>query len=138
MVSIEKIKVLYNKKPIPTSKRTVSDVFEGEKLEAGKIVEMGVMVIGGAPDPPTKIGAGSSSDIPQAGTRKTAQTTLPEGMEGIEKVSSPSPVQGPSGKEILETDEFWIDLQGYLEQRVKDEAQAIRLVQKWKSNWYVD
>lgn len=138
MVSIEKIKVLYNKKPIPTSKRTVSDVFEGEKLEAGKVVEMGVMVMGGAADPPAKMGAGLSSEIPQAGTEKTAPATLLERTEGIMKLSSPSPVQGPSGKEVLDTAEFWIDLQGYLEQRVKDEAQALRLVQKWKSNWMMD
>lgn len=134
---MEKIKLLYNKKPVPASKKTVSDVLQGERLEKGKTVDMGVMIIGGAPDPPARASAVSGgADVPRAG--KETPAPLSETTETTEKVSSPPPVQGPSGTAILATEEFWTDLQGYLEQRVKDEAQALRLVQKWKSNWNVD
>ena len=134
VVATEKIKILYNKKPIPASKKTISDVLEGESLEQGKTVEMGVMVIGGAPDPPPKTDTTPGNEAVQIADK--AADVPSEKMEGIETVSSPSPpVQGPSGKEILETEQFWKDLQGYLEQRIKDEAEAERLVQRWKSGW---
>lgn len=102
------------------------------------------MVLGGAPDPPPKPDTLSRSDTAAAqgvAAEEAAEAPAPqapEKMEGIEKLSSPPPVQGPSGKEILETEEFWKDLQGYLEQRIKAEAEAARLVQKWKSDWNTD
>jgi ubiquitin-like protein 4 len=109
-------------------------------LEKGKTVEMGVMVLGGAPDPPAKTGPTHGGDAAPVPPSAAAEFPAPaaEKMDGIEEVSSPPPVQGPSGKEILETEEFWTDIQGYLEQRIKSEAEAVRLVQKWKSNWKED
>jgi ubiquitin-like protein 4 len=137
-VAAEKIKILHNKKPVPASKKTVSDVLEGRDREKGKTVELGVMIMGGVPDPPVMSGATSRAEATPSGLGGVADTSAsppPEGMEGIETVSSPPIGQGLSGKEVLETDEFWMDLQGYLQQRLKDEAQAVRLVQKWKSSW---
>ncbi|KAF7510263.1 hypothetical protein GJ744_006959 [Endocarpon pusillum] len=138
VVATEKIKILFNKKPVPASKKTISHVLEGESLEQqGKTVEMGVMVIGGAPDPPPKTDPTPGNEAVQ--TVDKAADGPSERMEGIETVTSPppppAPVQGPSGKAILETEQFWKDLQGYLEQRIKDEAEAGSLVQKWKSDW---
>lgn len=98
------------------------------------------MVLGGAPDPPRKTGpihGGNTMPVPPS-VAPEVPTPAAEKMDGIEKVSLPPPVQGPSGKEILETEEFWTDLQGYLEQRIKSETEAVRLVQKWKSNWKED
>jgi hypothetical protein len=46
-VSVEKIKILYNKKLVPASKKTIVDaVNDGARKE----IEFGVMVMGGAPD----------------------------------------------------------------------------------------
>ena len=96
------------------------------------------MILGGAPDPPSKMSATSGGDAAPAAAEEAAEAVLAEKMEGIETISSPRPVQGPSGREILETEDFWTDLQGFLEQRIKDEGQAARLVQKWKGNWKID
>jgi ubiquitin-like protein 4 len=104
------------------------------------------MVLGGAPDPPPKTNAssGSAVAVPRAvavgheAEASAPSAPTPEKMEGIEKVSSPPPVQGPSGKQILQTEDFWKDLQGFLEQRIKHEAEAVRLVQKWRSGWNAD
>jgi len=101
------------------------------------------MVLGGAPDPPPRMDASSGSaaaDPPAVAAGQEVEASappasVPEKMEGIEKLSSPPPVQGPSGKQILQTEDFWKDLQGFLEQRIKDEAEALRLVQKWRSAW---
>lgn len=125
---------------MPASKKTVGDVLEGESMEKGKTVDMGVMILGGAPDPPAKRGEVSGHDAApaMAGEVGEAPAPPPDHMEGIEKISSPPPVQGPSGRQILRTNDFWTDLQGYLEQRIKDEAEAVRLVQKWKSNWNLE
>lgn len=142
MVAAEKIKILYNKKPVPASKKTVADVLEGEDLAKGESVDFGVMIMGGAPDPPSRAGAAPPAEVAHSGVEGVAEAPQApppaKSMEGIEKTSSPVPAYGLSGKEVLETDEFWTDLQGYLQQRLKDEAQAVRLVQKWKSSWQKD
>jgi hypothetical protein len=43
--------------------------------------------------------------------------------------------QGPSGKEVLGTDEFWGDLKGFLVQRLRDEAEAEKLFGTFKTAW---
>lgn len=131
----EKIKILHNRKPISASKKTISDLFEGQGDDMGNLVEMGVMIIGRIPDPSAKSGAAAQgSEVLDGTTIDTSGPPPAERMEGIEKASSPPPVQGARGREILETNEFWEDLQGYLEQRIKDEMEAARLVQRWKSS----
>ncbi|ERF76520.1 hypothetical protein EPUS_08912 [Endocarpon pusillum Z07020] len=89
----------------------------------------------GAPDPPPKTDTTPANEAGQ--TTDKAADVPSEGMEGIETVTSPPPPPPPPppGKEILETEQFWKDLQGYLEQRIKDEAEAASLVQKWKGDW---
>ena len=42
---------------------------------------------------------------------------------------------GPSGSSILETNEFWVDLHGFLQQRIKDAAQAEELSNLFKKTW---
>lgn len=141
VVAIEKIKLLFNKKPIPSSKKTVSDVIGDADREKGKPVEIGVMVMGGAVDPPAQTSRmfGTAGGQTVATEAAAAQAPPPDDMEGIEKATTIlPPVQGPSGKQVWETDEFWTDLQGFLEQRIKDEIQAARLVHIWKASCKTD
>ena len=41
----------------------------------------------------------------------------------------------PTGSDALETDEFWADLNGFLMQRLKDEAAAEEMGRLFKSSW---
>ena len=45
--------------------------------------------------------------------------------------------QGPSGKEVV-NDEFWTDLQAFVVQRIRDEAEGKRLVGIFKGAWEKD
>ncbi|KAG7010106.1 hypothetical protein G7Y79_00001g003780 [Physcia stellaris] len=112
----EGIKVLYNKKPCADSK-TVKDVLgDGE---VGEEVEFGVMIMGAA-------AAAMGTEGGQ------------EGKEGGEKmdVDTAAPVaQGPSGDEVLEGEEFWEDLKGFLSQRLKDEGKAREVVEVFRTGW---
>lgn len=107
-VALDKIKILYRRKPVSGTGKTVAEVLADEPdiLVGGKEVEFGVMIIGGA---------------------KTIDAAAqPEPAEQRD-VSPPKPAVGPSGEEVLKTEVFWDDLQGYLEQRLKDEHEAKRL-----------
>ena len=109
-IPLEKIKILYKRKPV--SNKTVAELLsdEPDMLSGGKEVEFGVMVMGGA-----KVVESTSS------TAAAAET----GAAG--EKPSPSAAVGPNGKEVLQTDAFWEDLQGYLSQRIKDVDEAQRL-----------
>jgi len=137
VVNVEKIKILYNKKPIPPSKKTVAEAIEGSG--DGKDVEFGVMVIGGAPDQVVQSPAVEASSAPgsEAAAAEVASAVATEAvpMEGIEKVTSPTPAQGPSGAEVLAQAEFWDDLQGFLEQRLKDESEAVKWRKVFEGAW---
>lgn len=121
--SIEGIKVLYNKKPCADSK-TIKDVLgDGE---VGEEVEFGVMIMGGAA---AAIG-GEGGQAEEEGKK--------EGAEGGEKmdVDTTAPVaQGPSGDEVLESEEFWDDLKGFLSQRLKDDGKAKDVVEVFRTGW---
>jgi hypothetical protein len=138
VVSVEKIKILYNKKPVPASKKTIADVVDDG---VGKEIEFGVMVMGGAPDqvksPAEAVPATDAVSTAGAPEPVDVNTTP---MEGIEKVSSPPvsmPVggSGPSGVEVLKEAGFWDDLQGFLEQRLRDEGEAGRLRKVFEEAW---
>ena len=135
-MSVEKIKILYNKKPVPASKKTIADAVEDG---AGKEIEFGVMVMGGAPDqvmsPAEAAPSTDAASVAQAPEEVDMNATP---MEGIEVVTSP-PVaaegSGPSGLEVLQQAEFWNDLQGFLEQRLRDEAEAEKLRKVFEEAW---
>ncbi|BCR89920.1 uncharacterized protein ACHE_51118A [Aspergillus chevalieri] len=116
-VSVEKIKILYKRKPV--SGKTVSEVLadEPELLGGGKEIEFGVMVMGGATVVEPVSGTGEKGD-----------------GEGEGEVTA-KPVVGPSGEDVLETEAFWDDLQGFLMQRVKDVEEAKRLRALFKGAW---
>lgn len=113
-VALDKIKILYKRKPV--TGKTIAELLEGEPelLAGGKTVEFGVMIMGGA-----KAVAGEAG-------KETHEAP---------SSSSPKPAVGPSGEAVVETDAFWSDLEGYLEQRVKDVEEAQKLTMLFKGAW---
>ena len=104
-IPVEKLKLLAAKKPVPDTK-VLKDVVD----EGATSVELGLMVLGGA------------ASIIKKETAPTGETET----EGT------SVAQGLAGSGVLETDAFWDDLRGFLQQRVRDEKLANDLVAKWK------
>jgi hypothetical protein len=114
-VALDKIKVLYRRKPVPGTGKTVAEVLadEPEMLAGGKEVEFGVMIIGGA----------------------KATEAVESQPEVAQEQDVPKPAVGPSGAEVLQTEAFWEDLQGFMEQRLKDADEAKRLAVLFKGAW---
>ncbi|KAL4939823.1 hypothetical protein BDV06DRAFT_224661 [Aspergillus oleicola] len=127
-VASEKIKILFKRKPVSGNAKTVSEVVSdaGEEalLGGGGSVEFGVMVMGGARvlDSPE----GQS----QGQVEGQAERKVSEGGETTAKAAV-----GPSGEDVLQTVQFWDDLQGYLEQRLKDEDVARKMRGLFKGAW---
>ena len=113
-----KIKILYKKKPV-TDAKTVAEVIGSE---AGGDVEFSIMVLGGAV-------AGGTPPVasPPAAAPSEADKGLAAGA-GAAAV-------GPSGKEIVATEEFWGDLKNFVLQRIKDEQEGERLVGVFRGAW---
>ena len=114
-VPLDKIKILYRRKPVTGTGKTVAEILadEPEMLAGGKAVEFGLMIIGGA----QAIGVPSQAEAAK------------------DNVSPPKAAVGPSGAEVLQTEAFWDDLEGYLEQRLKDTDEAKHLQALFKSAW---
>lgn len=157
VASVDKIKILHNKKPIPASKETVADIADPDT----KDVELGVMVMGGAPDPPPQdttttsvtarapepAGPGSENAAIEAetGVNPADETNAANAMQGVEATTLPGkaesqPIQPgeEAGAAVLHSQEFWSDLEGFLAQRIRDQGEATRLrgvfEQAWRSN----
>ncbi|KAK4944356.1 hypothetical protein LTR10_016242 [Elasticomyces elasticus] len=138
VVQADKIKILYNKKPIPPSKKTVAEALDG--LVPSGDVEFGVMVMGGAPDPPPQApaemaAAPESEKAAVEAEGQTAESTAIEGVETTQPESEPVQPGGSSGEQVLQTSEFWDDLQGFLEQRIRDQAEAVKLRGVFEKAW---
>lgn len=123
-IPLEKIKILYKRKPV--SNKTVAELLSDEPgmLSGGKEVEFGIMIMGGA----------KVVELTPSAAAVTAAETGAETGAADEK-PSPSAAVGPSGKEVLQTSAFWDDLQGYLSQRIKDVDEAQRLRTLFHSAW---
>ncbi|OXV11165.1 hypothetical protein Egran_01076 [Elaphomyces granulatus] len=113
VVALDKIKILYKKKPV--AGKTVADVLadEPEALNGGKEIEFGVMIIGGA----NVVEPNVSGITAIAGTLASASNSVPE----------------PG---VLQTDAFWKDLETFLEQRINDRLEAVRLASLFKTTWH--
>ena len=122
-ISASKIKILYKKRPVPDSK-TVAEVI-GQDVTGD--VEFGVMVMAGAAASPA---AGTPVTSPPAAAPSEAEKGLGSGSAD----GGPA-AQGPSGKEIVATEEFWSDLKNFVMQRTRDEAEAERLTGVFKGAW---
>lgn len=122
----DKIKILHKKKPVGgSSERTIAEILsesEPEVLSGGKTVEFGIMILGGASVKP------EVTESPAGAGAKVAET---------EPYPS-KPAEGASGFEVLQTEEFWKDLEGFLELRTKDTVESLRLAGIFKRAWQAD
>ncbi|KAJ5688853.1 hypothetical protein N7462_003245 [Penicillium macrosclerotiorum] len=116
-IALDKIKILYQRKPVPGTGKTMAEILADEPgmLAGGKEVEFGVMILGGA----------KAVELSESQPEATETQNTPPQKAAI----------GPSGAEVVRTEAFWNDLQGYLEQRLKDEAEAKRLHALFKEVW---
>ncbi|EME43005.1 hypothetical protein DOTSEDRAFT_53942 [Dothistroma septosporum NZE10] len=128
----DKIKVLYNKKPVADLK-TLKDIgIEGD-------AELSLMIMGG--------GGGTPRAQSPAVTAEKERVPVPDmkadSMDVDEKTSAPESEKATAEAEekkeaqgaaaILKTDEFWADLGGFLSQRLRDDEVAARLLTVFKS-----
>ncbi|OJK04888.1 hypothetical protein ASPACDRAFT_56311 [Aspergillus aculeatus ATCC 16872] len=122
--ALEKIKILYRKKPV-TGNKTLAEMLSEEPalLVGGKEVEVAVMVLGGG-----RVVADADAEGEQEGEGK-----VEDAAAAVESVSKPA--VGPSGEEVVKTEAFWEDLQGFLEQRIKDAEEARRLRGLFREAW---
>jgi hypothetical protein len=121
-----KIKILYKKKPVTDSK-TVAEVI-GQDVSGE--VEFGVMVMGGATAASPATGSTPVTSPPAVAPPSEAE----KGLAGASAEHAPA-AQGPSGKEVVATDEFWSDMKHFIMQRTRDEAEAERLAKIFKEAW---
>ncbi|KAK3397126.1 cell-cycle control medial ring component [Sordaria brevicollis] len=141
---IEKLKVLYNKKPAGDVK-SLKEVLGGATPEGGEL-ELSLMVMGGqatydsaeaaekrAARDAAKAQAGGADggekkvEVPEVEMKDTETTA---GGEQAGPVA-----QGLSGAAVLDTEEFWEDLKGYLQQRIRDVEAAEEVVGRFRGAW---
>ncbi|KAK1832739.1 cell-cycle control medial ring component [Podospora conica] len=120
-IPVDKIKLLLNKKPVPDT-RSLKEMVASSSAStpsgaAGAGLELGVMVMGGWSAPVAPVAAAPVVEKKE------------EEGEGA-KVA-----QGLSGRGVLETEAFWGDLKGFLEQRVRDEGVATEAVERFRGAW---
>ncbi|KAK3343893.1 cell-cycle control medial ring component [Lasiosphaeria hispida] len=110
---VGKLRLLYAKKVVADSK-SLKDILAGAggpEGGSGGEVEFSVMVMGGA--------AALSKKKPAP----------------VEETAAEPVAQGLSGTGVLETEEFWGDLKGFLQQRVRDEKTAEEAVGLFRGAW---
>lgn len=126
-IPASKIKILYKKKPVTDSKTIVEVVDTG----AGSGIEFGVMIMGGGVVSPAA--GGTPVQSPPA----VAPSEADKGLAGTATgTSSTGPAAvGPSGKEIVATEDFWSDLNNFMLQRIKDVPESGRLLDLFRQAW---
>ena len=87
------------------------------------------MVMGGATAGVASPGAESPAESPAA----VAPSESEKGLAGTGAAAV-----GPSGKDVVATEEFWGDLNNFVLQRIKDEQEGERLVGVFKKAWEAD
>lgn len=93
-------------------------------------LELGVMVMGGWSGSVGKkaVEVGGSGGVVEK--RGVVEKGDAGGSGG-----GPVVAQGLSGRAVLETEAFWGDLKGFLEQRIRDEAVAGEVVEMFRGAW---
>lgn len=118
----DKVKILWERKPVADSK-TVKEVV-GDAARDGAELEMNVMFMG----QPTQ-----KSEV--AG-EEAAPAAEPQEADRRESVYEDAPIaQGAHGEAVLETEEFWDDLQGFVLQRLRDEEATTKVVRGFRESW---
>lgn len=123
--SLDKVKLLLNRKP-------AADLKTLKELGVSEDVELTVMVMGGASTTP----AAGSPALEKSEPPLPAAAPAPDKMD----IDTPAPesekaqleAQGKakqtnSTAAILQSEEFWSDLKGFLSQRLRDQDEAERL-----------
>ena len=122
-VDINKIKVLWKKKPAVDSK-TVAELIEDP---SAKEAEFSIMLLPGA---------ATSSPAQTPVSTPPVEVPPPVLPTGGNIGGSAAAAQGLSGtKLLLRTEEFWGDLKGFLTQRLRDEAEGERLAGVFRGAW---
>jgi hypothetical protein len=138
---VDKIKLLSKKKPVADSKVLKELLVVDDGNGSGTTtVEFSVMVLGGA----ATLAAASASAAAAAAPAATsggegdktagvapAEMTTHSGAGGEDKHVA----VGLSGTDVLRTEEFWTDLGGYLQQRIRDEKAAGDVLGKFREAW---
>lgn len=126
-IPVAKIKLLFKKKPVSDSK-TVAEIIGADAQDD---VEFSVMVMGG----------GAAASTPVTSPPAVAPSESEKGLGGDGKVTGSGggpAAQGPSGKDVVASAEFWDDLTGFVLQRIRDEEEGKRLVGVFKAAWEKD
>ncbi|KAL7822512.1 cell-cycle control medial ring component domain-containing protein [Trichoderma gracile] len=122
-IPVDKMKLLLNKRPVADSK-VLKELLASEK---DKSIEFSVMVIGGAAAIPPP-----SSPSEGQGEKKT---TTGDAMDTDEGKVSTAQADEKTVEAELESDAFWADLSGFLQQRLKAQAKAEELASLFRSSW---
>ncbi|PSR83140.1 cell-cycle control medial ring component-domain-containing protein [Coniella lustricola] len=124
-LQVDKIKVLHKKKPVADSK-VLKDLVADDEAS----VEFSVMVMGGA----AAAAAATASAAAPADVSLASAAPAEDGA-GAGACAGTNPAQGVSGEAVLQTDQFWTDLRGFLLQRIRDETVTEELFGKFLSSW---
>ena len=121
--------MLYNKKPCADSK-SIKDVLGDESIPDE--LEFGIMIMGAA----AANVEGNSETTEKTLWEKSVEGKTSEGNEADKMDVDTAPVaQGPSGDEVLDSEEFWGDLRGFLSQRLKDDGKAQEVAETFRASW---
>ncbi|KAL7821440.1 cell-cycle control medial ring component [Trichoderma aethiopicum] len=119
-IPVDKMKLLLNKRPVADSK-VLKELLASDK---DKDIEFSVMVIGGAAAIP-----------PPAAEEGKENKTGEDAMETDEGKISTAQADEKTVEAELESDAFWADLSGFLQQRLKAQAKAEELASLFRSSW---
>jgi len=121
----EKVKILWERKPVSDSK-TVKEVV-GEDATPGAEVEMGVMFMG----QPTQAPSGGSAEPSAA---PTAEEQGPDRRASVYEDASSA--QAGHGEAVLETKEFWDELQSFVSQKLHNDSLTTNVMQGFRQSWH--
>ncbi|KAF3069179.1 hypothetical protein CFAM422_007102 [Trichoderma lentiforme] len=113
-IPVEKMKLLLNKRPVADTK-VLKELLA---KESDRTIDFSVMVIGGA------------AAIPPAEEKPAG-----EAMETTDEPVATAQADAAAVEAELESDAFWADLSGFLQQRLKAQDKAEELSSLFRSSW---
>ena len=132
---LDKVKLLLNRKP-------AADLKTLKELGVHEDVELTVMVMGGASGTPAATSPATEKTEPplpaavplDRGAKMDIDTPAPQSEKAPVEVEG-TKTTGMTTDGILETQEFWTDLQGFLAQRIRDESEGEKLAGVFRRAW---